>query len=58
MVVGPLTHTANGTTTVFGIVSGPSSFPFCQSYAVFTRVSAPVIRDWILNVLGRGSSIE
>ena len=55
VVKGPLTHTANGITTVYGIVSGPSStsLPECKSLAVFTRVSAPVIRDWIINILGR-----
>jgi len=47
---GPLTHTKDEITTVYGITHGPGSFPECAATAIFTKVSAPEILNWITKV--------
>jgi len=49
---GPLTHTKDEITTVYGITHGPGSFPECAATAIFTKVSAPEILNWITKVTG------
>ena len=50
-VAGPLTHTHRGKTTVYGITNGPGDLPDCKSTAIFAKVSAPDILNWIKEVL-------
>ena len=52
-LIGPLTHTRDGITTVYGIVHGPGSFPECAATAIFTKVSGPEILNWITEVSGK-----
>ena len=52
-ILGPLTHTKDEITTVYGIVHGPGSFPECAATAIFTKVSAPEILNWITKVTGK-----
>ena len=48
-IVGPLTRTFNGSTTVHGIVSwGRKS---CDMHSVYSRVSHPVALNWIQKML-------
>ena len=41
-ILGPLTHTKDEITTVYGIVHGPGSFPECAATAIFTKVSGNI----------------
>ena len=52
-LIGPLTHTKDEITTVYGIVHGPGSFPVCAATAIFTKVSAPEILNWITKETGK-----
>ena len=53
-IIGPLTYTKEGKTTIHGVVSASGGFgPFaaCVSPIIYMRVSYPVHLQWIKNVL-------
>ena len=48
-----MTHTNNGITKIHGIIRGPGRSTDCASTEIFTRVSAPEIRNWILKIISQ-----
>ena len=58
-ILGPLTYTKNGTTTVYGVVSGPAFYKpkeQCNKLGIYIRVSAPEVLYWIHRILKSGRS--
>ena len=53
LILGPLTFTNNGRTTLYGIVSGPgvviepAGFAVCRQGTTFFRVATPGALEWI-----------
>ena len=45
-IVGPLTYTKNGQTTIYGVVSAGD----CKLGTLFGAVSAPKVWEWIKNI--------